>query len=74
MWTSSLQVIKDLPWFLFLEKSPFQACSGTETVMDTASQSPGGTLLPPSSTPRHGQFLGKEDNAVLVPSGEDTKR
>lgn len=70
MWMSSLRVIKDLPWFLFPEESPVQACSGTETVMSTASQSPGGTLLPPHSTPRHGQFLEKKGNAVLIPSGE----
>lgn len=42
MWMSSLRVVKDLPWFIFPEQSRFQSCSGMETAMSTASQSPGG--------------------------------
>lgn len=33
MWMSGLQVMKDFPWFIFIEKSRFQPRSDIETLM-----------------------------------------
>lgn len=44
-----LSRIKDLPWFLFSEKSPFQSCSGAET-----TQHPTDLVRPSSPVPHFG--------------------
>lgn len=44
-----LSRIKDLPWFLFSEKSPFQSCSGAET-----TQHPTDLVGPSSPVPHFG--------------------